>query len=164
MNHLPSFLTAARFSASDSLKPSWVAMYDVDDTATFGQESYTQLRANRSLREADLVKRLEILDRRLCEVVWDSGISKDTSSMGSANPTRFVVTHGVGLQAEIDGWARGVWDNSKDVGRWLRMRILKCFENGKTGTAVGSDPEEQIVPKYLVVHGRLKPLLIVPFH
>jgi len=151
---LPSFLTAARFSASDSVKPSWVAMYDVDDTATFGHESYTRLRATRSHREADLVERLEVLDRRLCEVVWDSGVSKDTSSMGSTNPICFVVTHGVGLQddAEIDGWARGVWDDSKSASGWLRMRVLKCFENGKTGTGVGSDPEEQVAPKYLAVH------------
>lgn len=152
--HLPSFLTGARFFSLDLLKPSWVAMYDIDDTATFGHESYTHLRGNRSAREADLVKRLEILDRRLCEVVWDSGVSKDTSSLGSTNPTHFVLTHGVGLydDAQMDTWARGMWDKSKDVDGWLRMRILKCFESGKTGTGVGSGPEEQIVPKYLAVH------------
>ena len=102
------------------------------------------------------MKRLEILDRRLCEVVWDSGVSTETSSLASTNPTPFIVTHGVCLHedAEIDDWARGVWNKSGDADGWLRMRILKCFENGKTGTGVGSGPEDQIVPKYLVVHGR----------
>jgi len=141
-------------------------MYDIDDTATFQHESYTRLRANRSPREGNLVKRLEILDRRLCEVVWDSGPSKDTSSLGSRNPARFVLTHGVGLRedAEIDKWARSVWDDSDDVNEWLRMRILKCFENGKTGTGVGSGPEEQIAPKYIVIHGRRKYYIIPSFH
>ena len=141
-------------------------MYDVDDAETFRHERYTRLRANRSAREADLVERLEILDRRLCEVVWDSGVSQETSSLGSTNPAAFIITHGVGLHedAEIDGWARGVWNKSGDVDGWLRMRILKCFENGKTGTGVGEGPEEQIAPKYLVVHGRRTVSLVLFFH
>jgi hypothetical protein len=158
MNHLPSFLTGARFFSLDPLKPSWAAMYDVDDATTFRQESYMGLRANRSAREASLVERLEILDRRLCEVVWDSGASKDTTSLGSKNPTRFVLTYGVRLRedaaGEILSWAHGIWGKSSADDGWLRMRVLKCFENGKTGTGVGSGPEEQIAPKYLVVHGK----------
>lgn len=146
-------------------------MYDISDTTVFAHPSYTRLRANRSPREADVVGRLEVLDRRLCEVVWDSkaaagvaegvaGREGELTSLGSGNPTPFVITHGLGINEdmEIDGWGRGVWSqNHKGEGNvkgWTRMRILKCFENGKTGTGVGSEPEEQIAPRYLALHGK----------
>jgi hypothetical protein len=167
MNHLPSFLTGARFSSLDTHKPTWAAMYDISDTTVFTHPSYTRLRANRSPREADVVRRLEVLDRRLCEVVWDSkaggvaeGVAREegeSTSLGSRNPAPFVITHGVGIDedTEIDGWGRGVWSqNQSKVKGWTRMRILKCFENGKAGTGVGSGPEEQIAPKYVVLHGK----------
>jgi hypothetical protein len=40
-------------------------MYTISDNTVFGREEYTKLRANRSPREADLVKRLNLLDRRV---------------------------------------------------------------------------------------------------
>ena len=60
LHHLPSFLTGARFSASDSKTPTWLAVYDITDTSTFSDESYTRLRSSRSQLEADLVARLEV--------------------------------------------------------------------------------------------------------
>jgi hypothetical protein len=158
MNHLSSFLTGARFSAADSLKPSWLALYDVDDTSTFQHESYTRLRANRSSREADLVKRLGVLDRRTCEFISDSGESNLTSSFASRNPTKVVVTHGVQLpesagDAEFSSWTQQLFQRLTGVEGWVRTRTYKCIDNLKTGVEVGQGPQEQIVPKYLVVHG-----------
>lgn len=40
-------------------------MYTISDNTVFGRDEYTKLRANRSPREADLVKRLNLLDRRV---------------------------------------------------------------------------------------------------
>ncbi|KAG5649104.1 hypothetical protein H0H81_006261 [Sphagnurus paluster] len=97
MNHLPSFLTGARFEESDGFKPSWLALYDIDDTVTFAHEGYTRLHANRSLHKADLVAKLEVLDRHTCEVVGDSGESLITTSLASTNPTKFIITHGLDL-------------------------------------------------------------------
>lgn len=157
MNHLPSFLTGARFTATDALKPSWAALYDVDDTLTFQHESYTRLRANRSPREANLVVRLEILDRRTCELVSDSGESEVTSSLASKNPSKGLVTHGVNVNGEtdFDGWTKDIFQRLRGVRGWVRSRTFMCIDNLKTGTAVaGKGPEEQIVSKYIVVHGQ----------
>jgi len=155
MNYLPSFLTGARFSAADSLKPSWAALYDIDNTSTFQHESYTRLRETRSPREANLVGRLELLDRRLCELVYDSGESTLTSSLASQNPTKFIVTHGVNMRAgkNFEGWVATTVLLSKELRGWVRTRGYKYLETLKTGSAVsGKGPEEQIVPEYLVVH------------
>lgn len=158
MNHLSSFLTGARFSAADSLKPSWLALYDIDNVSTFERDSYTRLRANRSPREADLVKRLAVLDRRTCEFISDSGESSLTSSLASNNPTPAVVTHGVhlsegGEDEDFHAWTQQLFERLRAVNGWVRTRAYKCFDNLKTGVEVGQGTEEQIVPKYLVVHG-----------
>lgn len=159
LNHLPSFLTGARYSAADSENPSWVALYDIDDTSTFQHESYTRLRANRSPREADLVKRLELLDRRTYEFLSDSGESTVTSSYRPENPTRVLLTHGLTItdaddtDALAERWSQGAIESLKKVDGWVRTRVYKCIDNLKSGTSVAQGPEAQAVPKYLVIHG-----------
>ncbi|KAG5337262.1 hypothetical protein C0989_010051 [Termitomyces sp. Mn162] len=155
MNYLKSFLTGARFSAADSLKPTWLALYDINDISTFHHESYTRLRANRSHREAALVVRLEVLDRRTCEVLSDSGMSPVSSSLASSNPTTYIVTHGinVGPDGSIDDWTKDAFEKLRNVKGWVRTRSFKCIDNLKTGTSVaGNGPEEQIVSKYFILH------------
>jgi len=155
LNHLPSFLTGARFSAADSLTPSWLAVYEIDDTATFQHASYTRLRANRSPREANLVQRLEILDRRTHEFVADSGESGLTSSYKPTNPTKFLITHWINIPGDdtaFQAWSDEAFRALKGVEGWVRTRTYKCIDNLKTGTGVPKGPEAQIVPKYLAVH------------
>lgn len=156
LNHLPSFLTGARFSAADGLTPSWLAVYDIDDTATFKHESYTRLRANRSPREANLVQRLELLDRRTYEFVADSGESALTSSYKPTNPTKYLLAHWITLPGEdaaFHAWSADAFQSLRGVEGWVRTRTYKCIDNLKTGTSVPKGPEAQIVPKYLAVHG-----------
>nr|GAT55927.1 predicted protein [Mycena chlorophos] len=158
LNHLPSFLTGARFRAADSGIPSWLAVYDIDDTATFAHESYTRLRANRSPREANLVQRLAILDRRTYEIVADSGESTLTSSYKPENPTKHVVTQWLNLPADsesdkaFEAWSAAVFRALSGVEGWVRTRTYKCIDNLKTGLRIPAGPEAQIVPKYLAVH------------
>ncbi|KAJ7054150.1 hypothetical protein C8F01DRAFT_1259895 [Mycena amicta] len=154
LNHIPAFLTGARFSASDSHIPSWLAVYDINDTATFQHESYTRLRANRSPREANLVQRLAILDRRTYELVADSGESALTSSFKPDNPTKYLVTQWVDLPADTaEAWSDDSFRALRRVHGWVRTRTYKCIDNLKTGTSIPPDPEAQIVPQYLAVHG-----------
>ncbi|KIY64507.1 hypothetical protein CYLTODRAFT_425141 [Cylindrobasidium torrendii FP15055 ss-10] len=154
LNHLKSFLTGARYSAADTKAPSWVALYDIDDTSTFQHESYTCLRANRSPREADLVKRLSILDRRTAEYAYDSGEASSTTSFRPENPTPVLITHGVTLQADksISTWGEETTAKLKAVDGWVRTRAFLVFDSLKTGVDVPAGPEAQKVPKYLVVH------------
>ena len=155
MDHLPSFLTGARFSAADGKKPSWLALYDIDDTSTFEHESYTRLRKNRSQREGNLVKRLEELDRRCCQVVWDSGVSVKTASLGAANPTRVIVTHGF-EGVDVDEGIRQVEELVKRLrgeDGWVRTRLFTCLDTLKVGVSVPPGPEAQKVPTFFVLHG-----------
>lgn len=156
LNFLPSFLTGARFSASDSCRPSWLALYDIDDTATFEHESYTRLRANRSPREADLVERLEILDRRTYELMGDENKGL-TSSYHPKDPTKFIQTHGVECASmdKLKDWFGATTQNLRDVEGWTRSRLYKCIDNLKTGMSVGNGLVAQHVPKYLLIHGTL---------
>ncbi|KAL0949676.1 hypothetical protein HGRIS_009714 [Hohenbuehelia grisea] len=157
LNHLSCFLTGARFEAADAKSPSWLALYDIDDTSTFTDESYTSLRKNRSPREADLIKRLELLDRRTYETFLDSGESSRTSSLKYENPTRFLFTHGLQKQSadpadrDVEEWFKTTM-KLNSTGSWVRTRVLKCIDNIKTGTKVDEGAESQNVPRYLVIH------------
>lgn len=133
-------------------------MYDIDDTATFQHESYIRLRANRSPREANLVQRLEILDRRTYEFITDSGESLRTTSYKPENPTQVLVTHGINVSGDdpdraFEAWSGETFHALKGVEGWVRTRTYKCIDNLKTGVAVPKVPEAQVVPKYLAVHG-----------
>lgn len=156
MNNLPTkFLTAARFSGTDGKKPSWLALYDVDDMATFEDESYTRLRKERSQREANLIERLEVLDRRTCEVVWDSGESVRTSSLGVDNPTKEIVTHELEGEGVDEGIKRveELVDGLKREEGWVRTRLFKCTDALKVGVSVLPGTEAQKVAPFFVLHG-----------
>ena len=124
-------------------------MYDIDDPKTFSEPSYTRLRANRSPREADLVKRLEILDRRTCKLALDSGVPAEdvSTSLAAKNPTKTLVTHGF---QSLEG---GSLEELKKLDQkgWIRSRVFECYDNLTTG--VGKDLKAK-VPTYLVVHGK----------
>ncbi|EDR10126.1 uncharacterized protein LACBIDRAFT_318132 [Laccaria bicolor S238N-H82] len=149
LHHLPSFLTGARFSSSDSKTPRWLALYDITSTSTFSDESYTSLRTSRSQREADIVARLEVLDRRTCVLLADSGQSGVTTSLGAERPTLFLCTHGLELDVgeedeEARGWAeRSFGELGRNVDGWVRTRVFKVLDHG---TAAKVSP-------YFVVHG-----------
>ncbi|KAL1717663.1 hypothetical protein EV715DRAFT_291971 [Schizophyllum commune] len=159
LNHLKSFLNGARYTASDALTPTWLALYDIDDTSTFQKPEYTRLRANRSPREADLVKRLALLDRRTYEALEDSGPSPLTSSMDySDNPSRGLITHGIAADEEaVKAWTSEVMASLRAVDGWVRTRTFHCIDHLKTGLTVGAGPEAQVVPEYLAVHEFVQP-------
>ncbi|THU77972.1 hypothetical protein K435DRAFT_824213 [Dendrothele bispora CBS 962.96] len=142
LNHLTSFLSGARYSASDSKVPGCVALYDIDDTATFSHESYTRLRANCSPREAALVKRLDILDRRTCEAHTDSGESTLTSSL------KYAI-----CDKAVREWVESLVASMKGNSEWIRTRTFRVIDSLKTvqGLGIPEGPEGQKVPIYFAV-------------
>jgi hypothetical protein len=163
LNHMPTFLTGARFRGADGQKPGWIALYDIDSTATFADPSYTRLRENRSPREAAVVKRLDVLDRRTCEVVFETeneGTKGLSTGLALDSPTQWIVTHGLDINAEEDvkpGSLEDTWRSITTVGMatkgLLRSRLLRCIDSLKTGVTISSSPEAQRIPKYFVLHG-----------
>jgi hypothetical protein len=169
LNHLPSFLSGARYRSIDEVKPSWIAVYEIDDTKTFKDQSYTVLREKRSPREENLMGRLEVLDRRTCEVVQVREVggetSRRTTGLRVGNPSRWVVTHGIGITGgdedeeftgkEVVKWLNEVVTKleNNSVGGWVKTRVLKVLESAKTGTNLNLG-EEQSVLSYFVFHGK----------
>jgi len=173
LNHLPSFLSGARYQSIDGVKPSWIAVYEIDDTKTFNDESYTVLREKRSQREGDLIGRLGVLDRRTCEVVREVGEAKSrTTGLRVGNPTRWIVTHAVGRlnenaetnkeeeEEEVVRWINQVVAmlESNMMGGWVKTRVLKVLESAKTGLDLsgggggGGGGSDQSVPSHFVFH------------
>ena len=171
LNHLPSFLSGARYQSIDDIKPSWIAVYEIDDIKSFTDPSYTVLRETRSQREEDVIRRLEVLDRRTCEVVReveDLANSARTTGLRVGNPSRWVVTHGVGGRLgdgvdadeekefrEVQKWLTTIVEKLESHGNpaegWVKTRVLKVLESGKTGTNLG---EEESMLSYFVFHGK----------
>ncbi|KIL65361.1 hypothetical protein M378DRAFT_539097 [Amanita muscaria Koide BX008] len=133
---LSTFLTGARFSAIDAKSPSWLAL------------------TTRSEREAGLVERLEVLDRRICEVVWDSGESSKTTSFRVENPTTFIVTHSLGQPALENAvmWAEEAVQKLRGKEEWVRTRAFNCVEAFKTGVGISSGTEAHKAFPFFVLH------------
>ncbi|KAF9269809.1 hypothetical protein L218DRAFT_890688 [Marasmius fiardii PR-910] len=137
LNHLPEFLSGARYqSTSDN---TWVSVYEVSHPELFSQPSYTTLRENRSPREANLVNRLALLDRRcyhIINVIQDSDKAPCGFQLGEKT-TKAIVTYG------------STTDKPLGIPTSLRTHVLKLFDYGtlKDGASVPTDH-----PEYHVVH------------
>lgn len=167
LNHLPAFLSGARYRAIDGsgAGPGWLAMYEIDDTRTFGEESYTGLRLRRSERETSVMQRLEVLTRLTGEDLGVYGLPEGDNSTGlkTGNPSRCIVTHllnfgGRGGETQerlAKEWAHDI--NSKIVNSvpgWIRLRLVKILESGKTKMGVPAESLQNEQASHFVVHGR----------
>lgn len=175
LNNLKEFLSGARYHIvstsskdSDVGKPTWLAMYEIDDISTFAKPAYTGLRENRSEREKDVMSRIDVLVRITGETidVFPSGGSvrseSETTGMHPGRPSGWAVTHGlrVGGNAAAKEWADRMSEKMRLVsGGWARTRIVKVLESGvsRFGKAVEEDAgdPEAITSPYFVVHGKL---------
>ncbi|EAU86633.1 hypothetical protein CC1G_07291 [Coprinopsis cinerea okayama7 len=149
LHHLKSFLSGARYAAADGKQPGWLAMYEVESVSAFQDPSYTILREKRSDRERELIQRLGVLDRRTCEVVYDSG--KDNAKgtgMNVGNPSTFVVTVEIPTRPEestFNNWVQRL----SSVEQWARIRVVKALD--KAITAVDESLKRVDVLDYLAV-------------
>ncbi|KAF7981207.1 hypothetical protein HWV62_34539 [Athelia sp. TMB] len=180
----PAFLSAARFSAfplAPSLSPSgirtkphpeWLALYDVTDEGVFSDESYTTLRANRSPREADVVARVGLLDRRMYTYINERGKAQalgfgadgtDATKIGG------VITQGFDADEEnVEGWldalGSAATEGSAETEGWIRTRLFRCGDAGRNGTSVDhNDLTSRMFPKYLVVHAITRADVVLEF-
>ncbi|KAF5339894.1 hypothetical protein D9611_009100 [Ephemerocybe angulata] len=150
LDHLPYFLTGARYSAIDDKLPGWLAMYEIEEVESFQDPSYAVLRETRSEREKDLIARLGVLDRRTAEVVVDTGDQLEKSTgLKVGNPSRFVLTVGIALGGGSSESLERFAEDTRRVGGWVRTRVLKVFDKGVTGTNEEWTSIE--VPDYLAV-------------
>ncbi|GAA5923764.1 uncharacterized protein JCM15063_003755 [Sporobolomyces koalae] len=141
MEHIPEFLTGARYEASDEIVPRWSAAYDIESCALFSDPKYTRLRANRSPREGQLVQRLGVLDRRTCET-----IDQTSKPLSARDAAKFVLTVAgedqVGQEDELK-----VFQGLKG---WKRSSSHKVYDSLIIGH--GKEPKSNVAPKCVVVH------------
>ncbi|GAA5910605.1 uncharacterized protein JCM6883_003230 [Sporobolomyces salmoneus] len=139
MQHIPEFLTGARYAASDSLTPGWSAAYDISSCALFSDPKYTKLRANRSPREGELVGRLGVLDRRTCET-----LGQTSEPIQAKEAAKFVVT--IAGAKEKEGELEGM----KEVEGWRRSSKHKVYDSLIIGH--GKEAKSNVAPKCVIVH------------
>lgn len=160
LNHLPAFLSGARYHAADETppgEPGWLAMYEIDDTSTFAAPSYTGLREKRSPRETDVMRRIEVLVRWTGEDLglWRCEGAKSTTGLKVGQPSGCVVTHvldgpdGVAVKT----WAEQLVGGAKIVKGFVATRVVKILEAGQTRMGAAIAPDQA---QYLVIHGTSK--------
>jgi len=147
MNHLPEFLTGARYEAVDGAIPSWSANYEISTMSLFDDERYTSLRTSRSPRETTVVTHLEILDRRTCQFIYDSGSTGKPAPFlltVAATPAEGTVEdfhawyndEHLALLAKVPGWRRT-----------LRYQVVDSLK-----TSVGKDPVSGGSPQFVAIY------------
>lgn len=158
-------MTSSDSSASRPFaKASWGAIYTINSNAIYNDPAYTGLRANRSPREADLVKRLAVLDRRIYKLVSDTGpadVSTAPTRKEDIAPVLVAtsVTPAKGNEEAYDEW----YDQEHTpmltkVPGWRRTRrfeLVDALVNGQTAASENGDAKD--VPRCLGLHGMAPP-------
>jgi hypothetical protein len=162
MNRFTSFLTGARYQTPSShdkatrsaQNPGWAALYDLTSCEALFDPAYTVLRTTRSPRETDVIKRLAVLDRRSYDLVADSGETNESTGWGVPNPTVWLKMTGMEIKTgdSEHEWTRKLLDKVNGTDDWIRTRIYRFVEGGKSGVGITQSAEDQFVPKYMVIH------------
>jgi len=109
---VPGFLSAARYKATDSKSPSWIAMYDLASPDVIESEAYKVLRANATAHEKSIMSQSPIAH----PTVYSLFASLQNHSVTSASlPGKYLLTVGIEPQnAEIE----------EDQNRWYAEEHL----------------------------------------
>ncbi|GAA5858360.1 hypothetical protein JCM8547_004664 [Rhodosporidiobolus lusitaniae] len=140
MEHIPEFLTGARYSAADGQLPGYSAAYDISSVALFSDNKYTRLRANRSPREGALVARLEVLDRRTAETLGQTSPPPPASEA-----PKFVLT--AAGEEKPDESELQAFEGVED---WRRSHYHRIYDSLIIG--YGKEAKSNVAPKFVVVH------------
>ncbi len=135
---IPQFLTGARYSATDGLFPHWSAAYDIASVGLFSNPVYTVLRANRSPREANLVARLGVLDRRTAQTIEASA-----PAPAPKDAAKFVLTIADDNEVPVKGF--------EGVAGWRRSHGHRVYDSLVTGH--GKEPVPNKHLPFVAVHG-----------
>ncbi|KDN52415.1 hypothetical protein K437DRAFT_220580 [Tilletiaria anomala UBC 951] len=184
-SRFPEFRSAARyqvissassFGSDASSSPAWMtsgwaALYTISSNALYNNPAYANLRSNRSLREAELLSRVAILDRRIYTLQSDTEASS-SSTEGTPNASLrpqsaseielnapIVVATSVTLVNEEAQKAYDEWYDTEHVPMlmkvpgWKRTRrfvLIDAFINGKLAGKENEDGKS--VPTCLGLH------------
>lgn len=138
--------------AADAGKPSYAALYEIEHYKIFSEPKYTKLRGNRSPREADLVKRLETLDRRTARIIADTGRRSFDAKDTAAYITTYYVQPFQGREGDFTRWyASSFLKMLRSTKGWRRTFSTEVLDSLVIGAK--QEPKPNTAAKYLIVTG-----------
>jgi len=142
---LPEITHTSRYKATDGTQPNWAALYELSDLNVMSDERYTSLlTTKRSAREADLMKKIGELDRRVYALLSDTGTSE---AGGIAEAITFHVNE-MRKQDFRHWYEKEYAPILTRVPGWLRLRLYRLVESGRFGTM---ELKGKAVPEYLTL-------------
>ncbi|KAJ3967846.1 hypothetical protein EV361DRAFT_1006040, partial [Lentinula raphanica] len=129
---VPGFLTAARYKALDAPPkpfPKWLALYDMSSKDIMQSQSYQDLRFKASNNEKEVVGNLEVLNRRVYELIDSSESEENTPNGGDKEAAKFIYV--VHMEVE-DHFIQ--WYTSTRIPRlavvpgYMRSRVFRLAE------------------------------------
>jgi hypothetical protein len=122
----PGFLSGRRYKAASSEPgPRYLALYDLESMAVLASDAYLRLRREPSARERDMLARIPMMDRRVCELILDG------AEWSQAPPFQLVVcmTPPEGGEDDFVAWYREEHIRMLlEVPGWRRVRLFRQME------------------------------------
>src|SRR5437763_10902424 len=122
---VPGFLSGRRYRAAEPDGPRYLALYDLESLQVLGTDAYQRLRREVSPREADMLARIPMMDRRVGELVLDGAEwTRDA-------PYQLIVCMTPPPDGEDDfvAWYREEHvDMLLEVPGWRRVRLFRQVE------------------------------------
>ncbi|KAG6855531.1 hypothetical protein H0H87_001514 [Tephrocybe sp. NHM501043] len=147
-------LSSARYKAVDSLKPSWLALYDITSPDVAQSSDYKALAPNASQREKQIMANLGSINRRVYENLV-SYIYPHTQLASLPARYVFVVHMRVSIHAEEDF---NRWYNEEHmvllsrVPGWLCGKRYRLLESVSRGVKIEPSEDEKPYTDYLAIH------------
>jgi len=148
---VPGFTNAIRYKATDSITPSWLAIYDLNSPSVAFSEPYKALAAKASDRERRLIPQLATLNRRIYE---SYSVKVNPQNPPNVLPGNFitVITMLVKpeLEEEFNRWYEE--EHMSDLGKvpgWYRGRRYKLISSVELAN-LGNN--EKPTHNYLAIH------------
>lgn len=151
----PTFLNWTRWKAIDGEKPTYGASYDLESYEATKTAPYTTLAETRSDREKDILKKVELLDRRHYELLETPSSHPPSALYDETNPASYAVFVSLTVKPELEDDFNKWYDEehipmlAKAPG-WVRSRRFVLKDAGQRG--VEGQKEQKTPPKYLAVH------------
>ena len=148
------FSTALRYKATDSLQPTWLAIYDIATPEVISSDDYKSLRVKASQRESDIVSRLQTLDRRVYTLISTREHDLGQSSVQLPGKFILVVSMEPSLEGEVEfnrWYEEEHMELISKIPGWLRGRRYKILSQNELGGKVDTRKTAP-APSYLAIY------------
>ncbi|KAI0692588.1 hypothetical protein C8T65DRAFT_586502 [Cerioporus squamosus] len=154
---IPTFRSCMRWTATDSRKPTHLALYTVSSVSAFSEPPYTTLAETRSEREKALAPRIALFDRRVYEQLDVPVAPRAPGVDAGAGAARYVRVVAMDVPSEHEEDLNKWYDEEHvamlaKVPQWVRSTRYVLRESGVSGTDESMKPTRRGAPKYLALH------------